>query len=81
MADTQATVIRILAEMTGLDAAQINETTRLAEDLHIKSVNRMELTVRIDDELGAKLTVFDILKAKTVADVVALSSRQPAGAS
>jgi acyl carrier protein len=81
MADTQATVIRILAEMTGLDAAQINETTRLAEDLHIKSVNRMELTVRIDDELGAKLTVFDILKAKTVADVVALSARQPAGAS
>ncbi|MCU0280022.1 MAG: phosphopantetheine-binding protein [Candidatus Nanopelagicales bacterium] len=81
MADTQSTVIRILAEMTGLDAAQINETTRLAEDLHIKSVNRMELTVRIDDELGAKLTVFDILKAKTVADVVALSARQPAGAS
>lgn len=81
MADTQATVVRILAEMAGCDAAQINDTTRLAEDLHIKSLNRMELTVRIDDELGAKLTVFDILKARTVADVVALSAKQRAGAS
>lgn len=70
--DTLHAVIGIIAAMTGGDASEISGDTRLAEDLHIKSVNRMELTVRIEDELGATLTVFDILKAKTVADVTAL---------
>lgn len=79
MADTtRDTVARILAEMTGRDAAGISDTTRLAEDLHIKSVNRLALTVRIADELGVKLTVFEILKAKTVGDVIALVATKPA---
>lgn len=80
MADPRETVIGILADMTGRDAAGISEATRLAEDLHIKSVNRMELTARIDDLLGITLTVFDILKARTVGDVIVLASAQPASA-
>lgn len=78
MADERQTIVDILASMTGREASTLSETTRLAEDLHIKSVDRMALTGRIEDALGTTLTVFDILKARTVADVIALVAPQPA---
>ncbi len=68
----QQAVVGIIADMTGRDSSEITGDTRLAEDLQIKSVNRIELTVRIEDQLGAVLTVSDILRAKTVADVAGL---------
>lgn len=70
--DPLTTVVGILAEVTGRESGSITADTRLAEDLHLKSLNRMELSVRIADALGVELTVFDVLKARTVADVVAL---------
>ena len=70
--DPLTTVVGILSEVTGTEPGTITEDSRLAEDLHLKSLNRMELSVRIADALGVELTVFDVLKARTVADVVAL---------
>ncbi len=76
--DPRQAVIAILTEMTGAPASSMTDDTRLAEDLALKSVSRMEVSVRLQDVLGVKLTVFEILKARTVGDLVTLASRQPA---
>ena len=72
MEATRDTVIRLLAQVTGRDPAGVDDSTRLAEDLRLKSANRIELTVLIGDELDVEISMFDALKAKTVADLVAL---------
>jgi acyl carrier protein len=69
---TKDTVIRLVAQVTGRDPAEIDDTARLAEDLRLKSANRIELTVLIGDELDVEVSMFDALKAKTVADLVSL---------
>lgn len=69
---TRDTVIRLLAQVTGRDPAEIDDTSKLAEDLRLKSANRIELTVLIGDELEVDVSMFDALKAKTVGDLVAL---------
>jgi acyl carrier protein len=72
MDTTRDTVIRLLAQVTGRDSAEIDDMSRLAEDLRLKSANRIELTVLIGDELEVEVSMFDALKAKTVGDLVAL---------
>lgn len=70
--DVLPTIVGMLAEVCDREAATIDEQTRLAEDLHLKSLNRMELSVRFADAFGVELTVFDVLKARTVADLLDL---------
>lgn len=72
MDGTKDTVIRLVAQVTGRDPAEVDDTARLAEDLRLKSANRIELTVLIGDELDVEVSMFDALKAKTVADLVSL---------
>lgn len=72
MGATRESVTRLVAQVTGRDPAEIDDTSRLAEDLRLKSANRIELTVLIGDELGVEVPMFDALKAKTIGDLVAL---------
>lgn len=69
MPDVDDLVTRIAADLSGEDPAAITATTRLAEDLRIKSANRMEILARLEDELGVVLTVSDVLRARTIADL------------
>ena len=72
MDTTKDTVVRLVAKVTGRDPAEIDDTARLAEDLRLKSANRIELSVLIEDELDVDVSMFDALKAKTVADLVSM---------
>jgi acyl carrier protein len=72
MDTTRDSVVRLLAQVTGRDPAEVEDAARLAEDLRLKSANRIELTVLIGDELDVEISMFDALKAKTVADLVSL---------
>lgn len=72
MSTTRDTVTQRVAEATGRDPNEIDDTSRLAEDLRLKSANRIELVVLIGDELGVEVSMLDALKAKTLGDLIAL---------
>jgi acyl carrier protein len=72
MDSTREAVARLVAEVTQRDPSEIEDSSRLAEDLRLKSANRIELTALIGDKLGVEVSYFDALKAKTFGDLVAL---------
>lgn len=80
MSETRETVVRLVAEVTGRDPADIDDASRLAEDLRLKSANRIELSVLLGEELGVEVPVFDVLRSKTVGDLVARIEGLRAGA-
>jgi acyl carrier protein len=73
MEHTQA-VVEVIARMTGKDAGGIAPTTRLAEDLGIRSLDRIELLALLEERLGVTLSDRDVMLAKTVADLTAIAS-------
>ena len=78
MPDVDDLIIQIAADISGREHAEITASTRLAEDLRIKSANRMEILARLEDELGVVLTVSDVLRAKTIGDLVGLARARAA---
>lgn len=72
-------VCRVVADVARRPASDVSPDSRLAEDLLIKSANRVELSILVEDEFGIKVSLFDILKAKTVSDVAALVAARGAG--
>lgn len=70
MSETRETVVRLVAEATGRDPAELGDETRLAEDLRLKSANRIELGVLMSEALDVEIPVFDVLRARTVGDLV-----------
>jgi len=65
-------VIETVAAVAKKDAKEIGVDTRLAEDLMVKSVNRIELAALLEDRLEVPIGNFDILKPKTVGAVIAM---------
>jgi len=68
---TQA-VTDIIAKITKKDAVELNPELKLAEDLGMKSVSRIELAALLEDRLGVMIDNFEIRKPKTIAQVVDL---------
>ena len=69
----------MLAEITGIvasvaktEASSVLPGTRLAEDLLIKSIGRIELAARIDAMYGTQTSNFEIRRPKTVRELVDL---------
>ena len=46
--------------------------TRLAEELMLKSMSKIEIAALIDDRFGTSLTNFEIRVPKTVKEVISL---------
>jgi acyl carrier protein len=67
-------VVQVVAGMTGRDAGTITPATRLAEDLGIRSLDRIELLALLEERLGRTLSDREFMLAKTIADVAALAS-------
>jgi acyl carrier protein len=78
MSNLLEAITRMAADMSGQDPAEITTSTRLAEDLRIKSVNRIEIAARLEDELGIVLTVSDVLRVKTIGELVELTEARSA---
>lgn len=72
MTDVTETVIRLVAGITKRNPVDLGPETRLAEDLMLKSINRIELSALLEDELEVPITSFDILKPRTIGDIVAM---------
>ncbi|MCB2187861.1 MAG: acyl carrier protein [Deltaproteobacteria bacterium] len=75
MADKEqaaAVVQEIVARIAKREPGELGPDTRLAEDLGLKSVSRIELAALLEDRLGVEISNFDIRKPGTVGEVVAL---------
>lgn len=72
--DHENVVVEVVAQMAGREAGSITPATRLAEDLGIRSIDRIELMAILEERLGIALSDRDVMLAKTVSDLVAMTS-------
>lgn len=72
MPDVIEVVTRTIAQLAKYNAEEINMETRIAEDLMLKSVSRIELAALLENRLEVSITNFEIRKPKTVGEIVAM---------
>lgn len=72
MDDTLQAVCEIIAKITKRQPAEMKPELKLAEDLGMKSVSRIELAALLEERLGVVLGNFEIRKPKTIDEVVKL---------
>jgi len=61
-----------IAKVAKCKVSDVGDNKRLAEDLKLRSINRIELAALLEDTFGVKITNREILRAKTVSDVITL---------
>ncbi len=72
MTEFEKDVIEIIAKVAKKDPAELEPTTRLAEDLMLKSMSRIELAALLDSKFGTTTSNFEIRMPKTVEEVIKL---------
>lgn len=70
--DARELVLDAVARISRRDRAGLGDGTRLAEDLGIRSIQRIELAAVLEDAAGKDLGPTAVLKARTVGDLVSL---------
>ena len=65
------TIVGMIAEQLKVDASEIKAESRLIEDLHADSANIMVMIMDLEDQFGITVEDDQIMKLKTVGDVVA----------
>lgn len=73
MEDIRSTVMQVVAEIGKTEAAALSERTSLAEDLKLKSVDRISISAILSTKLGVEINMFEILKVKTISDLLHLA--------
>jgi acyl carrier protein len=68
--DATSVVIETIAKVAKRQVGEIALPQKLAEDLGMKSVSRIELAALLEDLLGVPIDNFEIRKPKTVAEVI-----------
>jgi acyl carrier protein len=76
MADTIDIVKQSIAELCKCNAKELMPETKLAQELKMRSVIRIELAAVLEERCGVKITTFDILKPKTVQDIVTMIEKK-----
>lgn len=71
--DREKVVVEVLARLTNREVGSITPTTRLAEDLGVRSLDRIELLALLEERLGVTLADREVMLAKTVADLAAIA--------
>jgi acyl carrier protein len=61
---------RIIASVFHVDPVKVGDETRFIEDLHVKSIDRVELSAMTEDEFGVEVPISVAMKNKTVGDTV-----------
>jgi acyl carrier protein len=72
VADIDQDVTRIVAKVAKVEPETLGPSTRLAEDLMIKSIGRIELGALLDDRFGTRTSNFEIRRPKTIQELVEL---------
>jgi acyl carrier protein len=78
--DTGSRVRTILAKALVLDPAMVKDEALLVDDLGVSSLDRFELIMDLEAELGLEIREEDLVGAKTVADVIRCIDAQIKGA-
>lgn len=78
--DRQARLYRIIAEIARVPVEQIQPESELGAALGIDSLGRVELALRLEEELGAVLDDAQLAGVQTVAQLAALIDQGPAPA-
>ncbi|HIW90646.1 MAG TPA: acyl carrier protein [Candidatus Corynebacterium avicola] len=68
--DTATRVAVIIEESTGVDVEEIEIDSHITDDLHIDSVSRIDIAIRIEDAFHVRIEEEDIDAARTVKDIV-----------
>lgn len=68
-------VRQAIAEVSKHPIEEVQPEARLMDDLGIRSFSRVELAVVLEDRLGVSLTDEQVMRFKTVADVIAAAER------
>lgn len=76
-----ATIARIIEDVSGISAEEISASSALTEDLNLSSVSLIEIAVRIEDAMHVQLAEEDIWSAKTVEDLINVSTSEAAAES
>lgn len=63
-------IIAILARMFNKDAADLSGATRLKEDLNAKSMNFLEISATLENEIGVDIPLDRITKVKSIQDIL-----------
>ena len=66
------TIYQTVADTGNVDVSTITTETRLAEDLKLKSVDRISISAILSSKLGVEINMFEILKVKSVGDIMDL---------
>ncbi|MDR7329853.1 acyl carrier protein [Corynebacterium guangdongense] len=67
---TAGRLAKLIEKVAGVEAQAVTEDRRLA-DLGVDSLDRIEMTVRAEEEFGRRIDEEDVNEWETVADVVA----------
>lgn len=77
--DPLTRISMIIEDATGVDVEEISADSDLADDLHIDSVSRIDIAIRIEDAFGVRVEEEDLDAARTVSDIVRfVEARTPA---
>lgn len=70
--DTYAAVVRIIDAATGLQEDELTREARIHEDLNIDSLSLLDITVRLEEKFGVRVSESDVHDADTIGDIVNL---------
>ncbi|MFH2114500.1 MAG: phosphopantetheine-binding protein [Spirochaetota bacterium] len=76
MEETAKAVREIIAGVAKRQPSDVSGSTKLAEDLGMKSISRIELAALLEVRFGVVIGNFEIRKPKTVDDITALISEK-----
>lgn len=73
MSETPAQIVlEILARETGVELAEINETTELIGDLGIDSPRALQVLVELEDTLDIEVEDEEVANLRTVGDILSV---------
>lgn len=73
------TALKIIADMLGVNAAYINDDSRLDEDLGADSLDEIDIAIELEDEFLIEISDADAEAADTAGKLIALVERLVAG--
>lgn len=68
--DFKETALRVIAELSGMDAGELKPEMELVGDLNIDSPKALQLLVDLEDRLSIEISDEDAAKMDTVGDVL-----------
>ncbi len=68
--ETLERIITIIVDELGIDAAEINENSKIASDLDVNSLELLNVIMAIEEDLGITFEENRLRKIKTVGDIV-----------